>query len=54
MKKRYFVKSRFYGWREVSAEQYASFVAVIRKVATAMNAEKKEEYIKTATRIVTE
>ena len=51
---RYFVKSRFYGWREVSAEQYARFVDVIRKGATAMNAEKKEEYIKTVTRIVTE
>ena len=54
MKKRYFVKSCFYGWREVSAEQYARFVGVIRKGATAMNAEKKEEYIKTVTRIVTE
>ena len=54
MKKRYFVKSRFYGWREVGAEQYARFVGVIRKGATAMTAEKKEEYIKTVTRIVTE
>lgn len=54
MKKRYFVKSRFYGWREVSEEQYARFVDVIRKGATAMTAEKKEEYIKSVTRIVTE
>ena len=51
---RYFVKSRFYGWREVSAEQHARFVDVIRKGATAMTAEKKEQYIKVVTRIVTE
>ena len=30
------------------------FVGVIRKGSTAMTAEKKEEYIKTVTRIVTE
>lgn len=47
---RYFVKSRFYGWREVSAEQYARFVDVIRKGATAMTAEKKEKYIQQVTR----
>ena len=47
---RYFVKSRFYGWRQVNAEQYARFVDVIRKGASAMTAEKKEEYIQKVTR----
>ena len=54
MKKRYFVKSRFYGWREVGAEHYARFVGVIRKGATAMTAENKEEHIKAVTRFVTD
>lgn len=47
---RYFVKSQFYGWREVSAEQYAKFVDHIRKGATGMTAEKKEKYIQQVTR----
>lgn len=49
--KKYYVRSHFYGWREVSKEQFDSFVEHLRKNATGITADKKEEYIQTHTRI---
>lgn len=50
--KRYFVKSHFSGWREVSYDSYKSFVENIKKGALALSDHRKNEYIKTVTRIV--
>lgn len=50
--KRYFVKSHFSGWREVSYECYKSFVDNIKKGALALSDYRKDEYIKKVTRIV--
>ena len=50
--KRYFVKSHFYGWREVSYERYKSFVENIKEGALALSDYRKNEHIKTVTRIV--
>ena len=50
--KRYFVKSHFSGWNEVSYKCYKSFVENIKKGALALSDDRKNEYIKTITRIV--
>lgn len=47
----YFVKSRFYGWKEVSETQYNRFINNIRVGATAMNEQQKEELIKKVTKV---
>ena len=52
-KKQYFVKSLFSGWCEVNEEKYYSFIENIRLHASGLASQKKEEYIKKATRIVT-
>ena len=51
---RYFVKSHYHGWCEVDKENFDSFCEHIRKYATGIRAENKEEYIKTVTRIKTD
>ena len=51
---RYFVKSHYHGWCEVDKEHFDSFCEHIRKYATGIRAENKEEYIKTVTRITTD
>lgn len=48
---RYFVKSHYHGWCEVAKEHFDSFCEHIRKYATGIRAENKEQYIKTVTRI---
>lgn len=48
---RYFVKSHYHGWCEVSKQNFDRFCEHIRKYATGIRAENKEEYIKTVTRI---
>ena len=49
--KKYYVKTYFQDWHEVSKEQFDSFVAHLRKNATGIPADKKEAYIQTRTRI---
>ena len=49
--KKYYVKSLFHGWCEVSKEQFDSFVEHLRKNATGIPADKKEAYIQTCVRI---
>ena len=49
--KKYFVKSLFYGWREVSKEQADNLALHIRRNASAIPAEKREEYIKTRIKV---
>lgn len=49
--RKYYVKSLFHGWREVSKERFDSFVEHLQKNATGIPAAKKEEYIQTRTRI---
>ena len=51
---KYFVKSHYHGWCEVDKEHFDSFCEHIRKYATGILAENKEEYIKTVTRIETD
>lgn len=48
---RYFVKSHYHGWCEVSKQNFDQFCEHIRKYATGIRAENKEEYINTVTRI---
>lgn len=48
---RYFVKSHFRGWVEVTKEHYIRFVENIRENATGIKSDKKAEYIKTVTKI---
>lgn len=52
--KRYFVKSHFSGWHEVSEESYKAFIEHIKKGALALSDAKKNEYIKTVTKIIDE
>jgi hypothetical protein len=49
--KKYFVKSLFYGWQEVSKEQFDNFVEHLRKNAVGIPLAKREEYIQTRTKI---
>lgn len=49
---RYFVKSLFYGWREVSKKNFDAFVETIRKGSTAIPLDKKDEYIASRTAII--
>ena len=51
---RYFVKSHYHGWCEVDKEHFDRFCERIRKYATGIRAENKEEYIKTVTQIETD
>ena len=48
---KYFIKSRFSGWREVTEEQFARWCDHIRKNAVAMKPEERERYIQEHTRI---
>ena len=48
---RYFVKTHYHGWCEVVKENFDQFCDHIRKYATGIRAENKEEYIKAVTRI---
>lgn len=50
--KRYYVKSLFTGWREVSKEHFDRFVEHIRQDSNGLlTVSAKEEYIKSRTRI---
>lgn len=48
---RYFVKTHFSGWCEVTEVNFGKFVENIHKHATGIKADEKEEYIKKVTRI---
>lgn len=48
---RYYIKTYFHGWQEVSKEGFDRFVQVIRQGSTAIPSHKKDEYIKSITRI---
>jgi hypothetical protein len=48
---KYFIKSRFFGWREVTEEQFARWCDHIRKNAVAMKPEERERHIQENTRI---
>ena len=50
--KKYFIKTIFGGWSEVSKEAFDRFVERIKKGATGIEASKKEAFIKTVTRII--
>lgn len=50
--KRYYVKSLFFGWREVSKERFERFIEHLRKNATGVPAVKKEAYIQTRAKII--
>lgn len=52
--KRYFVKSHFTGWHEVTEKAFNDFCENIRKNATAIRSEEMENYIKTRTQITEE
>lgn len=49
--KRYFVKSHFYGWREVEFENYKAFIKNIIENATGVPSEKKQELINKKTKV---
>lgn len=49
--RRYFVKSYFYGWREVTEQQFSAFCEHIRKNAVAMPPAQREQWIRDRTRI---
>lgn len=49
--KRYFVKSLFYGWREVTEQQFTAFCEHMRKNAVAMTPEQRERWLQDRTRI---
>jgi hypothetical protein len=51
---RYFVKAPISGWHEVSKERFDSFVANLRKNSTGCPASKKDELVKSRTRIIAE
>lgn len=51
---RHFVKAPISGWHEVSKEQFDSFVANLRKHSTGCPASKKDELVKSRTKIITE
>ena len=46
---RYFVKSHFNGWSEVGFENYRGFIKNIMERANGLNAEEKENHIKSVT-----
>jgi hypothetical protein len=48
---RYFVKSHFYGWREVGYERYKAFIKNIVKNASNIPSDKRQEYINKVTRV---
>lgn len=50
--KKYYVKSLFYGWNEVSKEHYDRFIKHITEHSTALK--QKEEYLKTRTKVIDE
>ena len=49
--KKYFVKSRFSGWREVTEQQFLRWCDHIRTGAVGMKQEERERYIQERTRI---
>lgn len=48
---RYFVKSFFSGWHEVSKEKFDAFVQHLKSESTAVPENKKQELIDSKTRI---
>lgn len=50
--KRYYVKSLFFGWREVSKAQFDRFIEYLRKNAIGIPSAKKEAYIQTRAKII--
>lgn len=48
--KKYFVKSHFNGWCEVSEENFNRFIDNIWKSAVAMNEQQKQKYINQVTK----
>ena len=49
--KRYFVKSHFSDWREVSKDNFDGFVQNIKRNAGGINEQQKEEHLKKVTKI---
>lgn len=49
---KYFVKTNFHGWVEVSKERFYGFCELLRKSTPAIPSDKKEEYIASRTKIV--
>ena len=43
--KKYYIRSLFHGWKEVTEEQQREFVELLRKNITAMSGDEKEKYI---------
>lgn len=50
MSKKYFVKSHFNGWCEVSEENYKRFIENIIQRAGGMNDKQKQQYINRVTK----
>ena len=49
--RRYYIKSLFHGWGEVTEERYEYWCKVIREGAVALTVEQREERIKERSRI---
>lgn len=49
---RYYIKTHFSDWVEVSKEAFDRYAEHIKKNATGIKASKKDAYIKTVTRVV--
>jgi hypothetical protein len=53
-KMKYLVKTHFSGWVEVTEEKFYGFRRLLRNTATAIPADKMDEYIESRTKIIEE